>query len=51
MAAIIKVFHRALSVNSVGGEVLKQLLLFSGACVFIAILLLTNGLDLSPGFF
>ena len=51
MAAMMKVLYRAFSVNSVAGEVLKQLLLFSGACLFIAILLLTNGLDLSPGFF
>jgi hypothetical protein len=32
-------------------EILKQLLLFSLAGLFVSVLLMTYGIDLSPGFF
>jgi len=32
-------------------EILKQLVLFCAAALFVGLLLLTYGIDLSPGFF
>ena len=32
-------------------KALKQLLLFCLACLFVTVLMMTYGLDLSPGFF
>jgi hypothetical protein len=50
MTAIAKALSRAfVTVNDV--EILKQLLLFCLAGLFVSVLLMTYGLDLSPGFF
>jgi hypothetical protein len=51
MAAIAKVFARAFPAKSPEAEVLKQLALLCGAGLLISLLLLTYGVDLSPGFF
>jgi hypothetical protein len=51
MAAIAKVLARALPKNSIELEILRQLALFCGAGLLVSVLLLTYGLDLSPGFF
>ena len=51
MAAIAKVFARALSKDTLELEILKQLALFCGAGLLVSLLLLSYGLDLSPGFF
>ena len=50
MTAIARALSRAVvSVN--GSEVLKQLLLFGLAGLFVSVLMMTYGVDLSPGFF
>ena len=50
MTAIARALSRALiTINE--GETLKQLLLFCLAGLFVSILLMTYGVDLSPGFF
>jgi hypothetical protein len=49
MMAIVQRLVRAFSVNEV--EVLKQIALFCGAGLLITLLMLSFGLDLSPGFF
>ena len=50
MTAIARAFSRAIStVNDI--EILKQLALFCAAGLFVALLMLTYGVDLSPGFF
>ena len=50
MTTIAKALSRAfVTVNDV--EILKQLLLFCLAGLFVSVLLMTYGLDLSPGFF
>jgi hypothetical protein len=49
MTAIAKVFARAFPKAS--ASVFKQLLLFCGAVLFVALLVATYGLDLSAGFF
>jgi len=50
MAAIVqalsRTFHSAKETDS-----LKQIALFCGAGLFVSLLLLTYGVDLSPGFF
>ena len=52
MAAIAKVFLRVfLGTSSIEGEILKQIIMLCGAGLAVSILLMTNGLDLSPGFF
>jgi ribose/xylose/arabinose/galactoside ABC-type transport system permease subunit len=51
MAAIARALSRALPTNSLGAEILKQLALLCAAALLVAILLMTYGLDLSPGFF
>ena len=43
------VFARIITVND--SEILKQLVLFCAAGVFVSLLMLTYGVDLSPGFF
>ncbi len=45
MAALAKVLARAFP------DILKPIALFCGACLFVALLMPTYGLDLSPGFF
>ncbi|MFZ8521037.1 hypothetical protein ACO1NF_13855 [Staphylococcus aureus] len=50
MTAIARALSRALvGVNEF--EALKQLLLFCLAGLFVSVLLMTYGIDLSPGFF
>jgi hypothetical protein len=50
MTAIARALSRAFA-TAAEVEVLKQLLLFSLAGLFVSVLLMTYGLDLSPGFF
>ena len=50
VATIARALSRAfITINDV--EVLKQLVLFAAAGLFVSLLLLTYGVDLSPGFF
>ncbi|WFU19891.1 hypothetical protein [Bradyrhizobium sp. CB3481] len=50
MTAITRAFSRVIgTINDV--EILKQLVLFCAAGLFVALLMLTYGLDLSPGLF
>ena len=50
MTAIARVFSRAITtINS--NEILKQIVLLCAAGLFVSLLMLTYGLDLSPGFF
>jgi hypothetical protein len=50
MVAIARALSRAfITVAEV--DVLKQLLMFCAAGLFVSLLLLTYGVDLSPGFF
>ena len=50
MAALVRALSRAfITINEV--DVLKQLVLFAAAGLFVSLLLLTYGVDLSPGFF
>ena len=51
MAAIVRVFARALPKESIEIEILKQLALFCGAGLLVSLLMMTYGLDLSPGLF
>jgi hypothetical protein len=50
MAAVARALSRAL-ITFNDAEVLKQLALFCGAGLLVSLLLLTYGVDLSPGFF
>ena len=47
MTTIARALSRA--INKV--EIFKQFALFCAACLFVALLMLTYGVDLSPGFF
>ena len=50
MTAIARVLSRAIiTLNDV--EILRQLALFCAAGLFVSLLMLTYGVDLSPGFF
>ncbi len=50
MTVLEQVLSRAvITFNDV--EVFRQFVLFCVACLFVALLMLTYGLDLSPGFF
>jgi ribose/xylose/arabinose/galactoside ABC-type transport system permease subunit len=50
MATIARALSRAIfTINRV--EILKQLVLFAAAGLFVSLLMLTYGIDLSPGFF
>ena len=51
MTAIAKVLARAFPSTSAEVEILKQIALFCGAGLLVSLLLLTYGVDLSPGFF
>ncbi|WP_174247922.1 hypothetical protein [Bradyrhizobium sp. S69] len=51
MAAIVRVLARALPKESIEIEILKQLALFCGAGLLVSLLMMTYGLDLSPGLF
>lgn len=50
MTTIARAFSRDfVTINRI--NVLEQLVLFSAAGLFVSLLMLTYGLDLSPGFF
>ena len=51
MAAIARVIARALPKESIEIEILKQLALFCGAGLLVSLLMMTYGVDLSPGLF
>jgi ribose/xylose/arabinose/galactoside ABC-type transport system permease subunit len=51
LAAIARVFFRAFPSTSPYKELIKQIALFCCAGLLVALLMLTYGLDLSPGFF
>ncbi len=51
MTAIAKVLSRALSAKITVFGVLRQFALFGAAALFVGLLLATEGLDLSAGFF
>jgi len=50
MAAIARVLSRA-SGTDVDVEALKTVVMFCGVGLFVSLLLATNGLDMSAGFF
>jgi hypothetical protein len=50
MTAIARAISSTLLSTS-GGRALKQVVFFCGAAILVSLLLLTYGLDLSPGFF
>lgn len=50
MTTIARVLSRAfITINDV--EILKQLVLFAAAGLLVSVLMMTYGVDLSPGFF
>ena len=51
MTAIARVISLAFHTTSLEGEVFKQILMFCGAGLLVSLILMTYGLDLSPGFF
>jgi hypothetical protein len=51
MAAIARVLARKFPAIDLEVEVLKQIALFSGAGLLVSLILMSYGLDLSPGFF
>jgi hypothetical protein len=51
IATVSKALSRAISSNSIGSHVLKEVITICAAGLFVSIVLLTHGLDLSPGFF
>jgi hypothetical protein len=51
MTALAKTIARAFPANSFQATILRQLLLFALACLFVLVLSATYGLDLSPGLF
>jgi hypothetical protein len=51
MAALARVLARAFPTTAPGFDILKTVALFCGACLFVALLVATYGLDLSAGFF
>jgi ribose/xylose/arabinose/galactoside ABC-type transport system permease subunit len=50
MTAIARVFSRAIGTIN-GNEILKQIVILCAAGLFVSLLMLTYGLDLSPGLF
>lgn len=51
MVAIARVLSRAFYTISPEREILKQIALFCGAGLLVSLILMTHGIDLSPGFF
>ena len=50
MTAVVRALSRVIgTINDI--EILKQFVLFCAAALFVAVLMLTYGLDLSPGLF
>ena len=50
MTAIARAFSHAITTIS-GNEILKQIVLLCAAGLFVSLLMLTYGVDLSPGLF
>jgi hypothetical protein len=51
MAAIARLLARRFPATGLEAEVLTQIALLSGAGLLVSVVLMTYGLDLSPGFF
>jgi hypothetical protein len=51
MATLAKVFSRAFPNGQIDVEILKTIVMFCGVGLVVALLLATNGLDMSAGFF
>jgi hypothetical protein len=51
MAVLARAFWRAFPLDSPELEVLTQVVMFCGAGLLVSLLMMTYGLDLSPGFF
>ena len=51
MAAVTRVLARAFPATSTEAHILKQLALLCCAGLLVSLLVMTYGLDLSPGFF
>jgi hypothetical protein len=51
MGAIARVFSRVFAFTDFETDTLKQLLLFGFTGLLVSVVLMTRGLDLSPGFF
>jgi hypothetical protein len=51
VTAIARAFSRAFPANSIRTECLRQLVTLGAAILFVALLVASHGLDLSPGFF
>lgn len=51
MTAIARAFSKVFPHTAFEADTLKQLLLFALAGLLISVVLMTYGLDLSPGFF
>ena len=51
MAAIARAWFRVFPKNSLEAETLKQIALLCAAGLLVSLLLMTCGLDLTPGFF
>ena len=51
MTAIARAFSRTFSGTHIGFETLKALMIFCVAGLIVSLLLATNGLDMSVGFF
>jgi hypothetical protein len=51
MTAIAKFLSRRVPATQFEADILRQLALFCGAGLFVSVILMTYGLDLSPGFF
>jgi hypothetical protein len=51
MAAIARLLARRVPANQIEADILTQLALFCCAGLLVSVLVMTYGLDLSPGFF
>jgi hypothetical protein len=51
MAALVRVLKRNFPTTELDVEILKQVAMFCGAGLLVSLILMTYGLDLSPGFF
>ncbi|MDR3483672.1 MAG: hypothetical protein P4M05_02010 [Bradyrhizobium sp.] len=51
MAAITKALARAFPARATEADILEQLALLCGAGLLVSVLVMTYGVDLSPGFF
>ena len=51
MAAIVRAFSRAFPLSLLEFDIVKQLMLLGCAGLLVSVLMMTYGLDLSPGFF